>query len=76
MDAYVYVRFFRLMAELFLPIWIISWLILLPVDAANTGVQGKEGLDRFTFGNVAKNHQSRYWAHLVLSYLFSCTSVS
>lgn len=30
----------------------------------------KDGLERFTFGNIGRNKQSRYWAHLVLAYLF------
>lgn len=50
--------------------WFFSWVILLPVDAVNSGGT-KDGLERFTFGNVGRSHQDRYWAHLVLAYLFA-----
>ncbi|KAK8869970.1 hypothetical protein IAR55_000540 [Kwoniella newhampshirensis] len=69
-DPYVFVRFQIMMAKAMIPIWFLSWLILLPTDAAHSSVNGKSGLDKFTFGNVAKNRQSRYWAHLVLDYVF------
>jgi len=30
------------------------------------------GLDRFTFGQIPPNKQSRLWAHLILDYVFVC----
>ncbi len=71
-DPYVFVRFLIMMSKAMVPIWLLSWAILLPVDAAGSNVVGKSGLDRLTFGNVAKNKQSRYWAHLILDYVFIC----
>ncbi|KAL7422246.1 phosphate metabolism protein 7 [Cryptotrichosporon argae] len=70
-DPYVFLRFLRMMAKAMIPIWFISWAVLLPVDAANSSVDGKTGLDRFTFGNVAKDKQHRYWAHLLLTIGFN-----
>ncbi|WVF72428.1 hypothetical protein IAT40_007243 [Kwoniella sp. CBS 6097] len=69
-DPYVFVRFLIMMSKAMIPIWLLSWLILLPVDGAKSTVSNKEGLDRFTFGNVAKDKQSRYWAHLILDWVF------
>ncbi|WWD15753.1 hypothetical protein CI109_100175 [Kwoniella shandongensis] len=69
-DPYVFVRFLIMMSKAMIPIWFISWAILLPTDAAGSSVNGKSGLDKFTFGNVAKDKQSRYWAHLILDYVF------
>ncbi|ORY32218.1 hypothetical protein BCR39DRAFT_523325 [Naematelia encephala] len=69
-DPYVFYRFLMMMSKAMFPIWLISWIILLPVDAANSTVLGKTGLDKFTFGNVAKDKQSRYWTHLILDYCF------
>ncbi|KDN34824.1 hypothetical protein RSAG8_12122, partial [Rhizoctonia solani AG-8 WAC10335] len=66
MDAYFFVRFLRMMARLFLPIWLVSWAVLLPVDAA--GINNKDGLDQFTFGNIPGNSQLRYVAHLILAW--------
>ncbi|KZT62553.1 DUF221-domain-containing protein [Calocera cornea HHB12733] len=72
LDAYVFVRFLRMMCYMLVPIWLISWAVLLPVYSANTGVDPpKSGLDKFTFGNVAKDHQERYAAPLILAYLFT-----
>ena len=69
-DAYVYVRFLIMMARAMVPIWFVSWIILLPVDAARTGKTGKVGLDRYTLGNVPLNMQDRLWTHLILDVVF------
>jgi hypothetical protein len=69
-DPYVFYRFLQMMAKAMIPIWLLSWIILLPIDSVGSHVLGKEGLDRFTFGNVATDKQSRYWAHLILDYVF------
>ncbi|KIM46819.1 hypothetical protein M413DRAFT_16459 [Hebeloma cylindrosporum] len=70
LDAYFFVRFLRVMVFILLPIWLVSWAVLLPTTAVKTST-GLKGLDRFTFGNVATNDQSRYAAHLILVYGFT-----
>jgi hypothetical protein len=70
LDAYVFVRYLRMMVYILLPMWFISWAVLMPVNAIRSPV-GATGLDRFTMGNVAKNEQHRYAAHLILAYLFT-----
>lgn len=74
LDAYFFLRFLRMCIILFLISILIIWPILLPINSIN-GIdktfQGKSrGLDRFSFGNVSPKHTNRYWAHLVLAYLF------
>ncbi|KAG8683848.1 hypothetical protein FRC08_014034, partial [Ceratobasidium sp. 394] len=64
MDAYCFVRYLRMMFHIFLPIWLVSWAILLPVDSA--GLNNKDGLGQFTFGNIPQDRQVRYAAQLVL----------
>jgi calcium permeable stress-gated cation channel len=71
MDAYFFVRFLRMMVKIFLPIWFISWAVLLPVNSVNSHVPGVTGLDRFTFGNIEKTQQDRYAAHIILVYFFT-----
>lgn len=93
LDAYMYIRFLRLMiivrllsprttqagraahvprsAQLFVPFWLISWALLLPIYGAQAGGT-KTGLDRFTFGNVGLNKQPRYAAPLILVWFFAC----
>lgn len=74
LDAYFFVRFLRMMAVIFLPIWLITWVVLIPVTTVGTQVSGLSGLDRLTFGNVENTKQSRYAAHVVLAWLLTCTS--
>ncbi|RPD56035.1 DUF221-domain-containing protein [Lentinus tigrinus ALCF2SS1-6] len=71
MDAYFYVRFLRMIVRILLPIWLISWLVLLPVTSVGTTVGEHNGLDRFIFGNVAPDKQGRYAAHIILAWLFT-----
>ncbi|KAJ6588857.1 hypothetical protein B0H19DRAFT_1101507 [Mycena capillaripes] len=70
-DAYFFVRFLRMMARIFFPIWIISWAILLPITSVNTHVDNNTKLDLFIIGNVQPDKQVRYWAHLVLAWVFT-----
>ncbi|KAF8637889.1 hypothetical protein AX17_002512 [Amanita inopinata Kibby_2008] len=69
MDAYFFVQFLRMMVRVFLPIWLISWAVLLPVNRVGTYVPDKDNLDKFSFGNVASDKQQRYAAHLILVWL-------
>ncbi|KAI0631057.1 DUF221-domain-containing protein [Trametes polyzona] len=71
MDAYFFVRFLRMMVRILVPIWLISWVILLPVVSVRSDPDGHTGLDRFTFGNVPPNGQARYAAHIILTWGFT-----
>jgi hypothetical protein len=71
LDAYFYVRYLRMMVVIFLPIWILSWAVLLPDTSVNTGVSGNTGLNRFIFGNVAPTQKLRYIAHIIMVWLFT-----
>ncbi|KAF9568644.1 DUF221-domain-containing protein [Agrocybe pediades] len=71
LDAYFFVRFLRVMAIILLPIWFISWIVLLPLTSVNTSVPTFTGLDRFTFGNVSSDKSARYAGHLILVYFFT-----
>ena len=71
MDAYFFVRFLRMIGRILLPIWVFSWLILLPITSVGTNTSNHTGLDKFIFGNVAPNKQGRYAAHLILAWLFT-----
>ncbi|KZS96318.1 DUF221-domain-containing protein [Sistotremastrum niveocremeum HHB9708] len=71
MDAYVFIRFLRMMVKIMLPIWALSWAVLLPVTAVKTGQPNFDNLDKLTFGNIAPAQYSRYAAHLILAYIFT-----
>ncbi|PFH49884.1 hypothetical protein AMATHDRAFT_75949 [Amanita thiersii Skay4041] len=71
MDAYFFVRFLRMMVKVFLPIWVLSWAVLLPVNHVNTQVAGKDSLDKFSFGNISPDQHPRYAAHLIMAWIFT-----
>lgn len=61
-----------MMIKILVPIWVVSWIILMPVYSAGTYVEGKSGLDKFTFGNVSAGSQPRLGAPLVIAWLVTC----
>ncbi|PCH35282.1 DUF221-domain-containing protein [Wolfiporia cocos MD-104 SS10] len=71
LDAYFFVRYLRTMVRVLVPIWFISWVILLPVDSVGTTSGQSDSLTQFEFGNIGKDQQSRLWAHLVLAWVFT-----
>jgi len=76
LDAYFFVRFLRVFTITLIPIWVLSWAILLPITSVNTSVPNMSGLDKFTFGNVETGQKARYTAHIILIYGFTCASLS
>ncbi|KAI9567494.1 hypothetical protein HD554DRAFT_2329143 [Boletus coccyginus] len=65
-DAYFFVRFLRVMIRILVPIWIISWAVLLPVTSVNNSVPANTGLNKFTFGNIAPDQGDRFAAFIIL----------
>ncbi|KAA1472080.1 DUF221-domain-containing protein [Dentipellis sp. KUC8613] len=71
MDAYFFVRFLRMMVRVFLPMWLLSWAILMPTYSVKTSTANHQGLDKFTFGNVANNQLKRFAALIIVTYIFT-----
>jgi hypothetical protein len=71
LDCYFYIRFLRMMVRVMLPIWLISWVVLLPLTSVKTAVTGHSGLDMFIFGNISSTQQPRYAGHLLLTWIFT-----
>lgn len=71
LDAYFFVRYLRMMVIIFLPIWILSWAVLLPITSVGTSVGGNTGLNKFIFGNVSPTQSIRYVAHIIMVWLFT-----
>ena len=69
-DAYFFVRFLRVMVRVLVPIWILSWIVLLPVTSVNNGVGS--GLNLFTFGNIEADSKARYAAFIILVWISTC----
>ncbi|GJE96634.1 hypothetical protein PsYK624_128340 [Phanerochaete sordida] len=70
MDAYMFLRFLRLLIILFASITILTWLVLLPVDTAglhNTNFTDR--LSQLSWGNIPDTATRRYVAHIVVVYI-------
>ena len=71
LDCYFFVRFLRMMVRIMLPIWVLSWAVLLRLTSIDSEVASHAGLEKFMIGNVAINRQSRYAGHLILTWVFT-----
>lgn len=71
LDSFMFIRFLRMVIKMFVPMWLVSWAILFPVDSANSG-GGESGLNMFTYGNISTSNHPRYATHLLISWLFTC----
>jgi hypothetical protein len=61
------------MVRVMLPIWLVSWAVLLPINSVKTSVSPfSSGLYKFTFGNINATHnKDRYMALLVLTWILT-----
>ena len=71
LDCYFFVRFLRMMVRVMLPIWLLSWAILIPLTTVHTHVDGHSGLDVPIFGNISLAKQGRYLGHMLLTWIFT-----
>ena len=81
LDGYFFIRLLRAMIIIFVPLMILIVPILLPInyhggkdnDVAEVGGHlvafNVTGLDRLAWQNVAPDHTTRYWAHLLCAIL-------
>lgn len=79
MDAYLFLRYLRMLLKIFLPLAVLVLPILLPlnkVGGKDTNYQNGTdtsprwnvtGLDQLAWGNISPEHTHRYWAHLVIA---------
>ncbi|WFD18175.1 hypothetical protein MCAP1_000383 [Malassezia caprae] len=71
LDAYSFILFMQLMIRIFVPIWLLSWVVLMPLYAAN--IDHGDGLNMFNFGSVigakSKTQQLRSSGVLILHYI-------
>jgi hypothetical protein len=51
-DAYVFVRLLRMFFYMFIPFWLLTWIVLMPVTAVKPN-QGQTGLNMFVIGAFA-----------------------
>lgn len=68
MDAYLLLRFLKLISVLMLVGCVVTWPILFPVNA--TGGAGGEQLNLLTISNINDSQYGRYYAHCFLAWIF------
>jgi hypothetical protein len=85
LDCYFFVRFLRVMARIMLPIWLLSWAVLLPLTYANMGVPRRPGpkglssftgLDKFMISSITPDEHGRYIGHVLLTWIFTSRILS
>ncbi|CAE6462438.1 unnamed protein product [Rhizoctonia solani] len=71
LDAYLFVRFLKLMIWVFGAFTLISWPILLPINSINMPGGGNDGLVRLSWSNITQGEHRRYIAHVILVYIMT-----
>ncbi|KAF2767428.1 DUF221-domain-containing protein [Teratosphaeria nubilosa] len=66
LDAYLFLRFLKVIIGICFVGSLLTWPILFPINA--TGGNGQTQLDKLTFSNIATNN--RTWAHVVIAWVF------
>lgn len=66
LDAFLFLRFLKILIVIFFVGCCLTWPILIPLHA--TGGRGNTELDRVTFGNIVSPR--RYYAHAFLAWIY------
>ncbi|KAK7396355.1 hypothetical protein VNO78_17294 [Psophocarpus tetragonolobus] len=77
LDSAVYIRIYLLGVKIFAPITLLAFMVLVPVNWTGKTLEGRAAKD-LTFSSIDKISISnipfgsdRFWAHIVMSYVFS-----
>ncbi|KAJ4956988.1 hypothetical protein NE237_013771 [Protea cynaroides] len=75
LDSAVYIRIYLLGLKIFIPITILSFVVLVPVNCTDGKLEKSKDLmfsdiDKLSISNVTPGSQ-RFWAHLVMFYVFT-----
>ncbi|KIO24905.1 hypothetical protein M407DRAFT_15343 [Tulasnella calospora MUT 4182] len=72
LDAYLFIRFLRVLIFIFGCFTIISWPILITVNTVGIPDNaGRDGISRLSWGNIPPNMQIRYVAHIIIAYILT-----
>ncbi|KAF8109872.1 hypothetical protein N665_0090s0054 [Sinapis alba] len=76
-DSAVYLRIYLIGLKIFIPIALLSWSILVPVNWTSNGLQlaklhdvTSSNIDKLSISNVERG-SDRFWAHLMMEYAFT-----
>ncbi|KAK4421361.1 Calcium permeable stress-gated cation channel 1 [Sesamum alatum] len=78
LDSAVYLRIYLLGLKIFVPVALLSWAILVPVNWTNNTLAKSEATDKLEFSDIDKLSISnipygslRFWTHIVMAYAFT-----
>ncbi|AQK86113.1 CSC1-like protein [Zea mays] len=75
LDSAVYVRIYLLGLKIFVPIALLAFAVLVPVNWTSGTLENEKGLsydqiDKLSISNLGKGSK-RFWAHIAMSYVFT-----
>jgi hypothetical protein len=77
LDSAVYLRIYLIGLKIFVPIALLAWSILVPVNWTSHGLQlaklrnvTSSDIDKLSISNI-ENGSDRFWTHLVMAYAFT-----
>ncbi|KAL6992827.1 Calcium permeable stress-gated cation channel 1 [Sarracenia purpurea var. burkii] len=74
LDSAVYLRIYLLGLKIFVPITILAWVILIPVNLTNSTLELAKvtysDIDKLSISNVPLGSY-RFWAHILMAYMFT-----
>uniref|UniRef100_A0ACD5TGS2 Uncharacterized protein n=1 Tax=Avena sativa TaxID=4498 RepID=A0ACD5TGS2_AVESA len=75
LDSAVYLRIYLTGLKIFVPITILAFLVLVPVNWTNETLDGLKvehsGIDKLSISNIPYGSK-RFTAHLIMAYVFTC----
>ncbi|PIN22378.1 hypothetical protein CDL12_04917 [Handroanthus impetiginosus] len=78
LDSAVYLRIYLLGLKIFVPVALLSWAILVPVNWTNNTLAKSEATDELQYSDIDKlsisnipNGSLRFWTHIVMAYAFT-----
>ncbi|XP_006654360.1 CSC1-like protein At4g02900 [Oryza brachyantha] len=75
LDSAVYVRIYLLGLKIFVPIAVLAFIVLVPINWTSGTLENEKSLsydqiDKLSISNLGKGSK-RFWAHIVMAYVFT-----
>ncbi|EPS71959.1 hypothetical protein M569_02795, partial [Genlisea aurea] len=78
LDSVVYLRIYLLGLKIFVPVALLSWAVLVPVNWTNDALEKSNVADKLQYSNIDKlsisnipNGSPKFWTHIVMAYAFT-----
>ncbi|CAA0826495.1 Calcium permeable stress-gated cation channel 1 [Striga hermonthica] len=78
LDSAVYLRIYLLGLKIFVPVTLLAWAILVPVNWTNNTLVISHATDKLEYSDIDKlsisnipHGSKRFWAHIVMAYAFT-----